>query len=443
MISAKERRDGGFESMRDMSTASWERKGPLPDIGGARSNERRGDRPDRPEFERRAPREFAEDNRRDLSNASWERKGPLSPLAREDRPAGSRDDSRPARGHDLGPRGGSHRDEGKQSPAASWGPGEGRQDSSRPPRREFTERPERPDRPERAPTAAEKDMQWRSNMRPDAAPAKEAPQSREGSEAPSSPAPAAAAPVGRPKLNLAKRTVSDAPDGRAAPAADSKASPFGAARPINTAAREREVGEKREQLVKEKKDADDKAREDRKLAKEAAAKEAEKAEADAADAAEAADAAKNDAEDAEGEKPAEAAETAETQDAEGNDATSQKIPTRPKAEGREPREPRDQVDNAKTRAAESGNWRQPSGEQRGSSRGGHVPRGPRGGGRGARSDERRPSRANGNGVPPTQGSQDGNADSAPPTPTVDADGWTTVTTVSKGRRGQSNRPIAS
>ena len=432
MIPAKERRDGGFESMRDLSNASWERKGPLPDLGGARSNERR-ERPDRPEFERRPPREFAEDNRRDLSNASWERKGPLSPLAREERPAGSRDGSRPARGHDLGPRGGSHRDEGKQSPAASWGPGEGRQDSSRPPRREFTERPERP---ERVPTAAEKDMQWRSSMRPDAQ-AKSATESREGSEAPPSPAPAAAAPAGRPKLNLAKRTVSDAPDARAAPAPDSKASPFGAARPINTAAREREVGEKREQLLKEKKDAEEKAREERRLAKEAAAKEAENAEAEAADAA------KEGAEGAEGEKPAEAAETAETQDAPGNDATSQKIPTRPKAEGREPREPRDQVANAKTRAAESGNWRQPSGEQRGSSRGGHVPRGPRGPGRGPRQDERRPSRANGNGVPPAQGSQDGNADEAPPTPTVDEDGWTTVTTVSKGRRGQTNRPIAS
>lgn len=96
---------------------------------------------------------------------------------------------------------------------------------------------------------------------------------------PSSPAPAPAAPAGRPKLNLAKRTVSEAPDAAATPASttSSKPNPFGAARPIDTATREKEIEEKRELEIRQKKEADDKAREDRK-AKDAAEKSAPKAE---------------------------------------------------------------------------------------------------------------------------------------------------------------------
>jgi translation initiation factor 4B len=41
---------------------------------------------------------------------------------------------------------------------------------------------------------------------------------------------------------------------------DSKASPFGAAKPIDTAARERAVEEKRQQAIRERKEAEDKAR---------------------------------------------------------------------------------------------------------------------------------------------------------------------------------------
>lgn len=46
-------------------------------------------------------------------------------------------------------------------------------------------------------------------------------------------------------------------------ASDAKASPFGAARPIDTAAKEREIEEKRELAVRQKKEADDKVKEDR------------------------------------------------------------------------------------------------------------------------------------------------------------------------------------
>lgn len=321
----------------------------------------------------------------------------------------------------------------RASPAA-WGPGEGQQEGSRPPRREFSDRPERP---ERVPTAAEKDFNWRNNMRPEPV-AKSPGQSREGSEAPTSPAPSAALPAGRPKLNLAKRTVSEATDSAAASTpASSKASPFGAARPIDTAAREREIEEKR---LRDKKEADERAKE--KLAKEAAAKEAaEKAAKDAEIAAEKAaeqaaekTAAEEAAKDnAENKAPADEAKTTPQEGVEVEGSNEQKGPVRT-------REPRDAP---KSRAVESGNWRTASGEQRGSSRGGHVPSGPRRGGpsRGPR-DAARPPRANGNG-PAGQQPQSPTAEQAPATPTVDDDGWTTVVVPSKGRRGQSNRPIAS
>lgn len=94
---------------------------------------------------------------------------------------------------------------------------------------------------------------------------------------PPSPAGAPAAPTTRPKLNLAKRTVSGAPSDAnssdAAPAADSKASPFGAAKPIDTATREKEVEEKRQIALREKKEADEKARADKKAAEEKAREE--------------------------------------------------------------------------------------------------------------------------------------------------------------------------
>lgn len=407
-------------------------------------NDRRGPR----EFEPRAPREAGDDSR--YKEVSWERKGPLTPVVA---PAtlergGSRDGSRPRRTDsrtDTFQRG--------ASPAA-WGPGEGRSEGSRPPRREFVERAER------APTAAELDNKWRSSMRPDAPQTKSPVPSRPGSEAPSSPAlaPAAlAAPGGRPKLNLQKRTVAEAP-GVASPSLsgpDSKASPFGAARPIDTAAREREIAEKHEQHLREKKEADEKAKEERRLAKEAAAKEAaEKAAEKAAieeapksngdaevksDApAAAAEAAPEAPKDAEPEKveateatgateSPKATEPEKAEDAEATEATEassngaeQKLSVRTK----EPREPA-----AKSRAAESGSWRQSSGDRtpRGppsaprERRGGGAPRGGRGG-----LEERQSSRR---GEPST-----------PTTPVVDEDGWTTVPAGAKRRGG---RPLAS
>ena len=110
-------------------------------------------------------------------------------------------------------------------------------------------------------------------MRPDA-PAEPSTTSRETST-PSSPAPVAAAPATRPKLNLAKRTVSEAePTATAAASTDSKASPFGAARPVDTLAREKEIEEKRQLAIRLKKEAEEKAKaekaEEKRLAKEAA-----------------------------------------------------------------------------------------------------------------------------------------------------------------------------
>ncbi|KAI2639835.1 hypothetical protein GGS26DRAFT_287046 [Hypomontagnella submonticulosa] len=417
----KERQDRG-ESARDLS--NWERKGPLADLP-SRSNDRRPS-----EFgERRGPgfRDAPSDDGRVRDFGNWERKGPLSPLPQTERPAGSRDNSRP-RSNDAN-RDNSFRKDRRTSPA-TWG--EGRQEGSRPPR-EFKERPERP---ERAPTAAELDNQWRSNMKPDRQ-VKSPDRSRDGSEAPPSPAAgsaAAPAPAGRPRLHLQKRTVSESPEvaspGLPSASGDSKANPFGAARPIDTAAKEREIAEKREQQLREKKEADEKAKEERRLAKEAAAK-------DAADKA-AADAEKAKTEPTE-EKPEVVAESKEEPKdvaAQNGGAAEQKVPVRPK-------EP---VQNAKSRATESGNWRSASGEQR-QGRGGYVnaprgrgdargrggaPRGPRG------NYEGRPPRANGNSAapatqPPAQAASP--APEAEAAPTQDPEGWTTV--AAKKQRGRA------
>ena len=191
---------------------------------------------------------------RDFSN--WERKGPLSPAPNAGPPM--RDGGRV---RDAGPMG-----ERRQSPA--WG--EARSDAgSRPPRREFEPRPP----VERVPTAAEQDSQWRTGMRPDPSPAPTPDVSTPSS-------PQQQAPKERPKLNLQKRTVSTAVEDSASnAAADSKASPFGAAKPIDTATREREVEEKRQLAIRQRKEADEKAREE-KAAKEAAARTARAERAD-------------------------------------------------------------------------------------------------------------------------------------------------------------------
>ncbi|KAI3397532.1 hypothetical protein diail_10625 [Diaporthe ilicicola] len=444
----------GNESTRDFS--DWSRKGPL--APEPPRNDRRGPR----DFnEPRAPRDGPGDDTR-AKDISWERKGPLMPLSPPPiERGGSRGGGSRSRTTDS-ERGDSFRDRR----ASPWGPGEGRQDGSRPPRREFSERPER------APTAAESNNQWRAAMRPDA-PTQSPTPSRPASEAPSSPALAPAAPAatgGRPKLNLAKRTVSEAP-GVLSPSStsDSKASPFGAARPIDTAARERMIEEKHQQAIKEKKEAEEKMKEERRLAKEAAEKEAaekeaaekEAAEKEAAEkeiaekeaaekgAAEATstngDAKKSDASDnTEAAQDAPATETEKTENGERPANTSEKLATR----SRESREP------AQSRATESGNWRQSTGERgsrggfsgRGERRGGGAPRGGRGfderqpsrGGRGY--EDRQPSRGGGRGLEERQPSRRGGEPSTPTTPVVDADGWTTVSGAAKNRRG---RPVAS
>ncbi|EPS32810.1 hypothetical protein PDE_07770 [Penicillium oxalicum 114-2] len=208
------------ETRADPREMDWTRRGPLPPA----PSERRV--PDRSNFgrnmdaasdagsERGGRRSNFESDGKFRDFGNWERKGPLSPPAG----AGFREGGRPRNNDGAAP---------------AWGEGRS-QDGSRPPR---------PDRPERAPTAAEMDNQWRTKMRPDAAP----------KEPTSPPAPAA-----RPKLNLQKRTVTENAPSSAAGAGDSKASPFGAARPIDTAAREREVEERRQLALRQKKESEDK-----------------------------------------------------------------------------------------------------------------------------------------------------------------------------------------
>lgn len=193
---------------------------------------------------------FDADNKvRDFGN--WERKGPLSPV--------------PTAGPPLRD-GGRLRDAGpprERGPSPAWG--EGRSETG-----------SRPPRPERAPTAAEMDNQWRAKMKPDTSPAPTTPDA----SAPTSPA-AKEVPKERPRLNLAKRTVSTtpAPADAAAVAPSDKASPFGAARPIDTATREREIDEKRALAARQRQEAELKAKEE-KAAQDAAARAARAERAD-------------------------------------------------------------------------------------------------------------------------------------------------------------------
>ncbi|KAF3076584.1 putative RNA-binding protein sce3 [Trichoderma lentiforme] len=401
-------REGRGESARDLS--EWTRKGPLPDLPGARGP--------RSDFgERRPPRDPASEGR---STGTWERRGPLSPLSPQE--PGSRESSR-ARGpqEGMGERSESYRGD-RRGPAA-WG--EGRQEGARPPR-QYNERPERPERPERTPTAAEKDFQWRNSMRPDAANAPPA-------ETPASPgaAPPAQAPGGRPRLNLQKRTVSEVADSSSSAAGDAKASPFGAARPIDTAAREKEIEEKRLQAIQEKKEADEKAKEERRLAKEAAAAKAEadaEAEAEAKQATEAAEAnveAKTDVAETE----TKTEEEPKTEQAKENGASEQKVPIRTRDQAK------DFSQGQKSRATESGNWRSATNEQR-LSRGNF--RGGRGGGRGGRDDGAPRGPRNENRAPRSNGQQAAApaAEGDAPAPAADEDGWTTVSVGKKGRTGR-------
>ncbi|KAG5934359.1 hypothetical protein E4U53_000711 [Claviceps sorghi] len=401
--------DSRGDSSRDLS--DWSRKGPLPDLpgrsgGGRAGSDFGGDR------ERRSPREFAAEPRAPRE-MNWERRGPLAPLSPQEGGLGSRDGSRARPGPEsLGERGESYR--GSRQGSAAWG--EGRQEGARPFRRA--------DQPERVPTAAEKDFQWRNNMKRDPVVAHEeteTPASPSAAAPASAPAPAPApVPASRPRLNLQKRTVAEAPDASAAPSGDAKASPFGAARPINTAAREQAIEEKRQQALREKKEAEEKAKEERRLAKIAAA---EKEEAEKAELAEKAEEARRREEAAALErKNAEAESTAQEEAEQKNGARS------PEARGPPKEAP-------KSKATESSNWRSASNDQRGPRGAYNGPRGGRGGAhhhRGGRYEGRGP-RANGiqnrEQASPAQGPVAGEA-----TP-VDEDGWTTVPN-KKGRQGR-------
>ncbi|TAQ85100.1 hypothetical protein B7494_g6579 [Chlorociboria aeruginascens] len=422
----------------------WSRKGPLPDLpsrGGDRRTPDRGFGSSRnygdaqgSDFggERGERRErFPEGDGKVRDFGNWERKGPLSPLPQPER--GPREGGRP-RTND-GPKGEGFRDR-RASPAA-WGEGrpQGSQDGSRPPRREFQERPV----VERAPTAAEQDSQWRAKMKPDAPPAKSPVPSRDGSEAPSSPA-LANAPIGRPKLNLAKRTVSEATD-LLSPSntGDAKASPFGAARPIDTAAKEKEIEEKRLAILREKKEAEENA----KIEKREAEKTARAAEEE-----------KQDATDSE--KKIEILQRTE------GETSSEKIIEKDIQNGTivddKAAKPKELIRDTKPKASDTGAWRRPSGDARppredgptqrgGRGRGDGPPRGPRGRGDGP---PRGPRHHDG-GRPPRQNTN-GGGQSGPPTPALEResaapeeDGWSTVSKPKKNNRGgnQSSRTIAS
>jgi translation initiation factor 4B len=420
----------------------WSRKGPLPDLPNRGTGDRRvsdrgfgpsrlfGDANADAGGERRERRDpFPQDDGKVRDFGNWERRGPLSPLPQQERQTSSREGGRP-RTND-GPRVDGLRD--RRSSPAAWGEGrpQGSQDGSRPPRREFQERP----MAERTPTAAEQDNQWRAKMKPDAPAAKSQTPSRDGSEAPSSPA-VPPAPVSRPKLNLAKRTVSEATDlpSPASTSGDAKASPFGGARPIDTAAKEKEIEEKRLAALREKKEIEDKAREEKRLAKEAA--KAEKV--GGADIAKENGAATFDTakkyeilQRNEGEEGNDG-ENAERENSNGLSVDDKAV------------KPREVTRDIKPKPVESGAWRRPSGGPKPPRN--DAPRGSRGDGppRGPRNDGSRPQRANG-GTPapvavPAQASPVESETTA-----LEEDGWSTVSKPKKNQRGtnQAARAIAS
>ncbi|KAE8450983.1 hypothetical protein EG329_005423 [Mollisiaceae sp. DMI_Dod_QoI] len=397
----------------------WSRKGPLPDLPTRGGPRRESDRGFGSDFGGERKERYPEGDGKVRDFGNWERKGPLSPIAAPER--GPREGGRP-RTND-GPRGEGFRDR-KSSPAA-WGEGrqQGSQDGSRPPRREFQERPA----VERTPTAAEQDNQWRSKMRPDAPAAKSPIPSRDGSEAPSSPAPANAHPVGRPKLNLAKRTVSEAPlPSPSSTSGDAKASPFGAARPIDTAAKEREIEEKRVAALQEKKDAEEKAKEEKRLAVHAAKEAAEKQASEDSKKVEILQRSEGQA----------AEESVEKENANGNIVDDKAV------------KPKEIVRDAKPKPSETGAWRRPSGGPPPPRD--DIPRGPRGRGRGRgegrggpRHYDDRPRHNMNGGASPATPAQASAVE--PEAATLEEDGWSTVSKPKKNNRGgnQGARAIAS
>ena len=218
------------ESRFEARDVDWTRRGPLPGPPERRVPERSSfgrnmDAASDAGSDRGGRRSNFESDGKFRDFGNWERKGPLSPSAGPAREGGRpRDNDGPG-------------SSGFRRASPAWGEGRSQDDGSRPPR---------PERAPPAPTAADMDNQWRARMRPD--------QVNETSNTDP-----AATPATRPKLNLAKRTVADAPTGTTS-GGDSKASPFGAARPIDTATREREVEQKRQLALRQKKESDEKAK---------------------------------------------------------------------------------------------------------------------------------------------------------------------------------------
>ncbi|EKV16145.1 Translation initiation factor 4B [Penicillium digitatum Pd1] len=209
------------ESRLEGKDLDWSRRGPLPELPQRRVPERsnfgRGiDAGSDAGSDRGGRRSnFESDGKpRDFNN--WERKGPLSPSAGGPPREGGREHS------NDGPSSSFRRNE------AAWGEGRTQDEGSRPPRPEHV-------RPEPTPTAADMDNQWRARMRPDETP-----------KEPISPV----SPLCHPCQNPTPTSASS----------DSKASPFGAARPIDTATRERQVEERRQLAIRQKQEAAEKAK---------------------------------------------------------------------------------------------------------------------------------------------------------------------------------------
>lgn len=413
---------GDRSEVRELT--DWSRKGPLPDLpirSGMGSNRRDFDRGFAPENGAERRERFLEsDNKiRDLGN--WERKGPLSSISQPERLQREVDRSRM---NDSSRLEGNLRD--RRSSPAAWGDSRQQlsQEGSRPPRREFQDRSSA-DRPL---TAAEQDNQWRSKMRPDAPAAKSPVASRDGSEAPSSPARSAAIATSRPKLNLAKRTVVDTNEHlMVSSSSDTRASPFGAAKPIDTAAKEREIEEKRLAAIKEKKEADEKLFAER--------REATKLPMETEDHK------KTDIIPPIGANQIAMQEIPVNEITNGNNSDSKTIKTK---------EP---IQNSQTITSETGAWRRPSNGP--ITTRDEIPKGPRAGrgknGRG-RYDERDGHRYNDG--QQTQHNMNGSTtpessriDNAPDTvvKTLEEEGWSTVSKPKKSSRGgnQVSRVIAS
>ncbi|KAJ5423447.1 Nucleotide-binding alpha-beta plait [Penicillium cf. griseofulvum] len=218
------------ESRLEGKDLDWSRRGPLPELPQRRAPERSsfgrgmGGGSDAGSDHGGRRSNFESDGKpRDFNN--WERKGPLSPSAGGPPREGGREHSNDGPGSSF------------RRTEAAWGEGRSQDEGSRPPRPEHV-------RPEPTPTAADMDNQWREPISP---------------ASPSATPAVPAAPAGRPKLNLTKRTVSENPTPTSA-TSDSKASPFGAARPIDTATRERQVEEKRQLAIRQKQEAAEKAK---------------------------------------------------------------------------------------------------------------------------------------------------------------------------------------